>query len=99
MGLCIIFSNAIENALHACRRIPYTNERFIKINCRVQNDQLFIQIINSCEDNVLFADGMPQSSSEGHGLGTRSIAAVVQKYDGLCSFSSGNAIFEVDLII
>ena len=99
MGLCIIFSNAIENALQACRRIPYTSERFIKVTCRSQNDQLFIQIINNYAEAVTFVDGLPISSEEEHGLGTRSIAAVVQGYDGLSSFKAENGIFEVSLIL
>ena len=99
MDLGVIFSNALENAIHACRRIPYTSERIIKIHCRIQNEKCVIQIINSCGEAVSFIDGMPISSENGHGFGTRSIAAVVQKYGGVCSFASESGFFKVNLII
>lgn len=99
IDLCVIFSNAIENAMNACRSIPYTNERSIKINCRIQNEKCIIQIVNTCEETISFADGLPIINNEGHGFGTRSIVAVVQKYGGVCSFAAESGFFKVNLII
>ncbi|WP_244272741.1 GHKL domain-containing protein [Natronincola peptidivorans] len=42
---------------------------------------------------------MPVSSEENHGLGTKSIAAVVQKYGGVYSFSVVDRIFNANIIL
>jgi len=99
MDLCIIFSNAIENAINACLRITNTKERVLNIICKNKNDKLFIQITNSYQGTLVFVDEMPVSTEENHGLGTKSIAAVVQKYNGVCSFSADEKMFQSVVIL
>jgi len=99
MDLCVIFSNAIENAINACKGIHDANERTLKIVSRINNNKLCIQITNSYDSTVLFVDDMPVSSEENHGLGTKSIAAVVQKYGGVYSFSAVDRIFKANIIL
>jgi two-component system sensor histidine kinase AgrC len=99
MDLCIIFANAIENAVHACKRIPSANDRAINIVCKTKNDKLFIQITNSYAGTVWFDDDMPVSTEENHGLGTKSIAAVAQKYDGVYSFTAADGVFKTSIIL
>jgi hypothetical protein len=99
MDLCVIFANAIENAVNACNLIPNTNDRTLQIVCKTKNDKLFIQITNSYKGTVMFVNDMPVSSEENHGLGTRSIVAVAQKYNGLYSFSADNGVFKTSLIL
>ena len=41
-----------------------------------------LQIINSCDESVVFAEGFPVASAPGHGIGVRSICAIVKKYGG-----------------
>ncbi|MDF3002572.1 MAG: hypothetical protein K0Q48_2691 [Bacillota bacterium] len=59
----------------------------------------FIQIANSYEGNVAFADDLPVSTREDHGFVTRSIAAVTQKYSGVYSFSAEDGIFTTSVIL
>lgn len=99
MDLCVIFSNAIENAINACLSITNTKERILHIICKSKNDKLFIQITNSYQGTIQFVDDMPISTEENHGLGTKSIAAVVQKYNGVCSFSADNNMFKSVVIL
>jgi two-component system sensor histidine kinase AgrC len=99
MDLCVIFSNSIENAVNACKRIPRTNDRTLKIVCKNKDDKLFIQITNSCEYTVKLVDDMPVSKEANHGLGTKSIAAVAQKYGGVYSFTADNGIFMTSIIL
>ena len=85
--LCVLFSNGLENALHACQKL--TNEG---VNCTIdvqfyeRNKKLFLQIINPCSDDVEFENGIPISKQQNHGIGVQSICAIVQKYGGLYSF-------------
>jgi hypothetical protein len=99
MDLCVIFSNAIENAINACLHIADTKERILNIICMNKNDKLFIQITNSYQGTLDFVDDMPVSKEENHGLGTKSIAAVVQKYNGVCSFSADDKMFQSVVIL
>ncbi len=99
MDLCIIFANAIENAVNACKQIPGTSSRTLKIICKAKNDKLMIQIINNYEGTVLFVDDMPVSTEKNHGFGTKSIASVAQKYNGVYSFTAEKGIFTASIIL
>lgn len=99
IDLCVIFSNAIENATNACKAMSITKERIINILCKTKNDKLLIQITNSYEGSVALIEDMPISFEEGHGYGTKSIAAVAQKYEGICSFCAHEGIFKLNIII
>lgn len=99
MDLCVIFGNAIENATNACKNISDGKDRFIKIVCKNKNDKIFIQITNSFEGEVHFMDDMPVSTRKDHGLGTKSIAAVAQKYGGVYSFSAEEDVFTMRMIL
>lgn len=99
MDLCVIFSNIIENATNASKMIASPQDRFIKIVCRSKNDKLFIQITNSYEGIVEFKDNLPITIMENHGLGTKSIVAVSQKYGGVYSFTAEDGIFTTSIIL
>jgi sensor histidine kinase regulating citrate/malate metabolism len=99
MDLCVIFGNAIENAINACKGILNVNDRFLKIVCKTKQDKLFIQITNSYEGKVEFADDIPISTKENHGLGTKSIAAIAQKYGGVYSFTAEEGVFTTSIIL
>jgi len=99
MDLCVIFANAIENAVNACKLIPNASDRIIKILCKTQNDKLFIQFTNRYAGSIMFADDMPISSEENHGLGTKSIAAIAKKYGGVSSFSAEGGVFKTSIIL
>lgn len=99
MDLCILFANALENAINACKHVPVENDRTINIICKTKNNKIFIQITNSYQGTVLFADELPIRSEENHGLGTKSIAAVAQKYNGVYSFTAEDGIFRASIIL
>ncbi len=99
MDLCIIFANAIENATNACKKIPDPKKRFIKITAKVENGKSQIQITNTFMGSVDFLNDMPVSTRENHGIGTKSIAAVVNKYAGIYSFAAEKEIFKMSIIV
>ncbi|MBC2727050.1 MAG: GHKL domain-containing protein [Desulfosporosinus sp.] len=97
--LCVIFANAIENAINACKGINDANERTLQIVCNIKNNKLYIQITNSFDGTIIFVDDMPVSTEENRGLGTKSIVAVVQKYAGVYSFTSEDRVFKASIIL
>ena len=87
--LCVLLSNALENALHAGQRQREAGKPAVVETTAYQKDgRLFLQIANSCSFPVQFRpEGIPTTSQPGHGLGVRSICAIVEQYGGMYSFS------------
>lgn len=86
--LCVLLSNALENALHACQRRKEKGlSGTIEVSAYEKKGTFFLQIVNSCEADITFENGIPVTSHAGHGIGVRSICAVVEKYDGIYAFS------------
>lgn len=94
MDVCIVLANALENALNACREIPAAVDRYIHLTAElIDQRKLIITVANPCNRQLTFdADGFPiVPEQEGHGIGLRSISAIVQKYHGLfhCECQAG----------
>ena len=86
--LCVLLSNALENALHACQRQNAAGlPAYIETSAYEQDGRFFLQLANACSTPVLFEDGVPVTREPGHGLGVRSICAIVEKYGGIYSFT------------
>lgn len=98
--LCVLLSNALENALHACRKLKEKGvEGKIEVVAFEKNQKLFLQIINSCDSDITFVQGIPVTSQPDHGIGVRSICALVERYEGIYTFEveDGKFILRVSL--
>lgn len=85
--LCVLLSNALENALHACWDTDAAGRpRTIDVQFYERENKLFLQVTNPCTQPVHFEKGIPVSDRQGHGVGVQSICAIVQKYGGVCTF-------------
>ena len=94
--LCVILSNALENALHACLPLAASGklcEIQLRFHSEKRTGKLLFQISNPSEDGVLFEKGLPVSRQPGHGIGTKSIYAIVERYRGCCAFLVENGQF------
>lgn len=86
--LCVLLSNALENALHACKKQEEKGQAgVIEVSVYDKNGKLFFQIMNSSDENVMFKDGIPVTDRAGHGIGVRSICAIVEQYGGIYMFA------------
>lgn len=56
-----------------------------------------MQIKNSCAGAPIFENGVPVSKKKGHGIGTRSICAIVERYGGVYTFSLEKEYFVLRL--
>lgn len=96
--LCVCLSNALENALHACKKVKEKGEdTSIEVTAYEKNGKFFFKCINSCEADVAFSNGIPVTDEPGHGIGVRSICAIVERYRGLYSFEVRNSSFVLRL--
>lgn len=87
--LCVLLSNALENALHSCQKIKAKGlPANIEVTVYEKSRKLFFQIVNSCGSDVVFEKGIPVTDRPGHGIGVRSICALVERYRGMYTFET-----------
>lgn len=99
LELSMAISNLMENAIHSCELLPVGRAPYIRFTCRSVG-RLLLEIENPCaEDIVLDENGFPVSGREGHGIGTKSVAAFAKKYDGELLYKVENGVFRVRLLV
>ena len=102
LNLCVIFGNALQNAVEASREIEDGQARFISVKAVPAQGRLAVEIANrSARAPVADGGGGYQSAKEepGHGLGLASIRATVERYRGWCEASYENGIFTLLVLL
>jgi len=102
VDICMIFGNALDNAIEACAKCQYEENKIITINSSFNNGFLFIKIENPVADEVKIVNNNITSTKPDkrlHGIGLQSIRTAVEKYSGSISLSCSNGVFclEIDL--
>lgn len=88
--LAVILSNGLENAINA---LANCEDKKIVIKSFIEQDKIYLEIKNPFNNSVMFDGKIPCSKKENHGFGTKSMAAIVEKYEGVYSFSVENGYF------
>lgn len=91
--LCIIFGNALDNAIESCRLLESKALRIISITAYMNHNFLFITIENP---NGRHASGI-QKDKKSHGLGLSSIQHAIKEYGGSCKIFAGRQTFRMEL--
>ena len=95
--LAAVFANAIENAINASEKLEIP-ERRMDVQS-LTTPRFMIQISNSFDGNVEFDDDcIPVSHKQGHGLGTRSIAAFCEKHGAYYEFKAEDKKFSLRIV-
>lgn len=98
--LCVLLSNALENALHACQKLKEKGlPGTIEASAYEKNGKFYFQIINSCDSDIAFSHGIPIAKNPEHGIGVRSICAIVEQYGGIYSFQAKDGQFILRLFL
>ncbi len=100
-GLCIVISNALENAVNACAQIPEPDKREIKVTC-VDSPAFALGIYNTYRGEIHFGeDGLPLTPEPGggHGYGVQSICAFARKAGALLDYDADGQWFKMRLVI
>ncbi|MEF9992527.1 MAG: ATP-binding protein [Romboutsia sp.] len=86
MDLCVIFSNALDNAIEACYNIlDDSKDKYISVNVTYINNFCFIKIENSKVNDINVKNNKFITSKKDksmHGLGLKNIKDTVYKYNG-----------------
>lgn len=99
--LCTIFYNTLQNAIEACEKVEGT-KKLISVKVKNIGDKLGISVVNDTilkklpDSGVLYTT---KSDKVNHGLGTKNVKEVVNRYEGIYDNSIENGRFVVDIII
>ncbi|MBQ4564455.1 MAG: GHKL domain-containing protein [Lachnospiraceae bacterium] len=96
--LSVVLANALENAIHACAKLP-EGRRVIRCRC-VARPQLMFQISNPFDGEVEFdKQGRPVSKEPGHGIGTRSIHSFCERNNGFADYKVKDGWFYLRIVL
>lgn len=103
LDLCSIWGNLLDNAIAACSEIDKTKFPKIVLCVAKTNDFIMIKIENDCvtrrkkSANGFFKTTKAEENL--HGIGTKSIRRVAEKYDGTAVFESFDNRFVTQIMI
>ncbi|MDD2971716.1 MAG: GHKL domain-containing protein [Lachnospiraceae bacterium] len=89
VDFCIIFSNALDNAITACSQVSGEKQKYIYITGKVQGDFILIEIENSY-------DGEENIQS---GTGIANIKTVAEKYHGAMEIKTEDKKFCLSVLL
>ena len=100
IDICIIFGNALDNALEACGKFPLEQSKIILISSRFENNFLFIRIQNPVIIDIKVIGNKiatTKADANHHGIGLNSIEQAVKKYSGDMQVLCNNNVFTLEL--
>lgn len=99
LELSMVVSNLMENAIQACERKETMQDAYILFRSQMVG-RLALEMENSClEEVTLDENNQPATALEGHGIGSKSVMAFVNKYDGEIIYHVNEGVFRVRLLI
>lgn len=102
MDLCVIFANAVTNAIEAIQKMDQYSKakRYIDVKISSYKDDLFIDIANPIGEEVILSEGKlvtTKSDKQHHGFGTSNMRQRVEKYGGTIDLKSEKNMFYVHI--
>lgn len=85
IDICAIFSNAIDNAIEACKNIDKYNKKIIEVKVTYINGFSILKFTNTKNNEIKFIDNRIRTTKDDkkiHGIGLASIKHIVNKYEG-----------------
>ena len=99
LELSMVVSNLMENALHASAQVPAGRVPYLRFTCH-RAGRLLLEMENACSaDATLDEAGQPRVHANGHGIGSKSVAAFAKKYDAELLYRIENGAFRVRLLV
>lgn len=97
VAICSIFSNAIDNAIEACRDLDH---RYVSVNISQKDGNICASITNSMKPENLQENLVTTKKDKvNHGLGLGSIKAAVKKYGGTAAIKCENNTFILNILM
>ncbi|EGT3617386.1 sensor histidine kinase, partial [Clostridium perfringens] len=100
--ICTIFSNCIDNAIEACKKIREHERRYIYIKGVCVNNFYVVKIENSKTNKIQKLKGEFLTDKKDkflHGIGLKNIKSALEKYDGEISIEPLEDKFVLKMLI
>lgn len=98
LELAMALSNLLENAIHANKHLP-KEKRFLRCTATFAG-QMLIGVENACsQDTILGENGLPIPTANGHGIGTKSVVAFVNRWGGEIGYKVDRGVFRVRVML
>ena len=81
VDLCVIFGNALDNAIEACDRLETADKRIV-LDLRQEDNTLFCQLANTALPSDTSSLATSKPDKDNHGFGFANLAASLEKYGG-----------------
>ena len=97
IDLCVILTNALDNAAEACQKIQ--SQSVISIQASKQQGYFVLSIKNptACTENFNYIPSSTKSDNGQHGIGLHNVESTVKKYGGQIKVKCENGFFELML--
>ncbi len=89
IDICIVLSNALDNAIHAVKNLGAGIEKYIRVSGRIQGDFLMMEIQNSFHGKSAFKKG----------TGLSNVKKVAEKYGGAMSIETQENVFVLHVLL
>lgn len=81
VDLCVIFGNALDNAIEACERLETADKRIV-LDLRQEDSTLFCQMANTAPPSDAGSLATSKPDKDNHGFGFANLTASLEKYGG-----------------
>lgn len=101
LDCCILFGNAMDNAIEACQRIE-SGPRQIELQLKITGNMLHVQLRNTSQhEPIIDKDGIKSSKmdNECHGFGLKNIKKVVENYEGVWEIQQKEGWFTLSCLL
>jgi two-component system, LytTR family, sensor histidine kinase AgrC len=102
IDLNIVISNALDNAIEACKKLPEGQEKFIDIDSYIKNDHLLLVMKNSFNGIIKKVGDELKTTKDDpgrHGIGMGNMKRVVDKYDGHIMTNIDGNVFILSVVM
>jgi len=100
VDVCVIFGNALDNAIEACANHNSSETMNINIKSSFNNGFLFVKIDNPVAVDLRIVNNSiitTKDNNRFHGIGLSSIKSAVSKYNGRTILSCLNGVFSLEI--
>lgn len=89
VDFCTILSNALDNAVNACKRLGINQKKYIHISSKLHKTFLLIEIENSCNENETIKKG----------TGLNNIETIIKKHNGKMEIEKKDNVFPLTVLL
>ena len=102
MDLLSVLSNVLDNAIEAVIKVNKDIERKINIKISKYKEYLFICVSNTSEKdprNIIKKSETTKKDKANHGLGSKIVKGIAEKYNGSIEYSYENNLFTIKILV